>query len=150
MRLAVGKRIKTLVMGSIESIATGVAQDKVCDSHTWDEDVTVIGFDLAAIAEPLDADANADGLLHVYMELSRSGTRAQPGILGRVSIGTLWTAAITIGAEIERRNTVMFPVGYGMDFNESSVINVNALFSYIGGAGPIPMYAECIVYYVER
>lgn len=145
-----GKRIRSLVLGFIEQLATGVGVDAVMMSHVWQDDVRVIGFDLAAIAEPDDADSNADGYIHMYVELSRSGTRAQPGIIARVSITAVWNAAIVIGGPTDVRNTQFFPEGYGYDFNENDSINLNALLEYVGGATPLSTYGECIVYYVER
>jgi len=144
------KRIRSVLLGSIESVLTTVTQDKVADSHQWEDDVTVIGIQFDSEVEILDVAMNADGLFNYIQELSRGGTRAMPGSLGRDTLYGIWTAAISAHGPLRQTKTYFAPEGYGWDFDEGSVINLLAYLHYTGGVASVPMYTTCTVFYVER
>jgi len=149
-RLAEGKRIRTIQLGWIGAVATTVTLDAVMASHTFQDDVTLIGAQILGEWLVEDAEVNADGRVTSLLELSRQAQRAQPGVILMLAQQAVWTAAISVSGELRKHALVMFPEGYGIEIDEGEAVNFLAFMSYIGGAGPIDVYGNSILYYVER
>ncbi|MBA7711086.1 hypothetical protein ES703_120038 [subsurface metagenome] len=147
---AQGKRIKTIVMGADTTLATTVVSDIVAATHQWADDVRLIGFELGIEFNVQDVHVNADGKCNGYCELSRSAVRSQPGALGRQETLAAWSAAVVVPSEIRKNKTVIFPEGYGFDFDEGDYINLLQFLEWVGAGGDIHGFAEAILYYVER
>lgn len=152
----VAKRIKTLFLTSGGSIAAGVdLEPGIGDSHTWLEDVTVVGVHLRSTL--LDAGTGWDsGRFSCGCELSRTAVYSSPGVIAsfcnhlicrEATVGI--NANQTMVGKPEERETVMFPEGYGIDMNEDAVLYLletgkNEM------ANPHDYSISAIVYYVER
>lgn len=150
-RLPEKYRVRTVQLGfGAIQLATGVPSDTVAASYTFQDDVTLIGTQILAEVNPADAHVNADGDADVLMELSRQGQRAQPGIILFVALNTVWTAAIVVGGATRKAESVMFPVGYGVEIDEGEAVNFLAYGNWIGAGGTLAMYGNSILYYVER
>jgi len=148
-RLIESKRIRTIVMGGSVNVATTVSEDIVLASHVFQDDVTVIGYDLAVIPIITDTMSNADGQLHGRGELSRQGQRSQPGSLGMLQLHLVWNAAIVIGGKNPVQMTRMFPEGYGVEIDEGEGLNILTLVEWTGGA-TLAWWVDATIYYVER
>lgn len=150
-----GKRVRSLHLGSGGiSLATGVPQDIALASFTWTDDVRVIGAQLYCEFLVLDAHVNADGQINYYVELTRQSQRGLGGIVNTILMNCgekAWSAAIVTGGGDNRKGeSVMFPEGYGQDFDEGEVISVLGLLEWLGAGGTLNFYMDVLVYYVER
>lgn len=128
------------------SIAAG--QDAVIDSHTFQDDVRVIGCQVSAISIVTDAQLNADGRMHSYAELSKQGIQGRDGSILKVDSMAGWTGILSVG-EIAKREDIMFPEGYGIDFDDGETIYLHGYLENIGAVVGVAL-VEAIVYYVER
>lgn len=122
----------------------------VAFSHVWQDDVTVVGYEIVVRANAADAHLNADGDIYIQAQLSRQATPNQPGTIGRNHIKTVWTAAITVGQVLSKDEREFFPEGYGWEFDEGESINLLSLGQWIGAGGDMACVRSAIVYYVER
>lgn len=144
-----GRRVKSVVLGGLQDLATGIELDEVAMSYQFLDDVRIIGLEISCVAEPDDAASNSDGRLHLYAEVSRSSLRGRPGSLGIAYTFAVWNALIAMGSFTEHL-VAMFPEGYGIDIDEGEHVNLLAYAHYTGGAGPIKVYENAVLYYVER
>jgi hypothetical protein len=151
-RLPEGKRVRTIDMGYAAVLVTStVVLDGVGVSHVFQDDVTIIGYQLAHEWLVDDTDSNTDGSINSILELSRQGQRSQPGLMGRIHQHSVWNAAIVIGnGDLRKQQLYMFPEGYGIEVDEGEGINLLYFLEYIGGGGPVSTYGNAIIYYVER
>lgn len=152
----VSKRVKTIFMTYGAVAVEDTAFDLVAvDSHTWLEDVTVIGGLLRSTL--LDDLAGWDsGRFTCLSELSRVAVLQDPGtiiafcnhlICREATVGI--NATQTMVGKPEERQAIFFPEGYGIDMNEDATLYLNV--SYRNGmANPHRYSIGCIVYYVER
>jgi len=154
MRTPVSKRVKRRKVGtSTGAVATGVDYNQTVEGYVFQEDITLIGWSAHVEALVQDAHANADGQLNVNVDLSRSGTRGdREAMIAEINMEKCWTAAVVIGNSDNREDhpATFFPEGYGIDFNEGDVINVNGLVEWIGAGGAMYFWIYFILYYVER
>lgn len=151
-RLAESKRIRTAYFGfgKVE-VFHAEPHDIVGASYIFQDDVTVVGFELMNYPLPKDAQLNTDGIVHGRMELSRQGRRSQPGVLCINEITVGWTGTMVFGASLAKEIVVMYPDGMGVELDEGEGLNILALLEFTAGAGEhCDWFGECILYYVER
>lgn len=151
-RLVEKKRVRTIQLGWAQTLATSVGFDGTAAFHTFQDDVTLIGFEILGEFAPLDAHANADGAYNGWFELSRQAYRAMPGSIGILALHCVWTATIVIGGNGNRKELgpVFFPEGYGIEIDEGESVNFLAFLEYIGAGGDLNAYGNALLYYVER
>lgn len=150
-RLAEKNRVRSVVMGGTENVATGVDFSGVMTggSHVFQDDVTIIGAQVAGEFLILDASMNADGMFNGIFELSRQAVRSQPGSILWVVQHAVWTAAIHSGGETRKSKEIMFPLGQGIEIDEGESINLLAFLQWVG-TGTIATYGNAVVWYTER
>ncbi|MBA7555234.1 hypothetical protein ES705_47890 [subsurface metagenome] len=119
--------------------ATFIAQDKL----------RVIGFDMDIEARIDDGASNTDGFVEMISELSRSGQRSRDGSLGREELLVVWNGILSIGGELRKTKTVMFPDGCGYDMDEGEILNLLHYCVYTG-TDTVDFYQNCLIYWVER
>jgi len=144
-----GKRIRTAMGGGTAELVTAVAYDGVLGTETFEDDVRIIGYYLRNVAMITDAMTNTDTVIHAYIELSKSGSRADNGF-GRLPITYIWNGLFSIGGTYDAFATVMFPEGMGIDVNEGETINLLGFAEYVGAGGNLDLWGEYILFYVER
>lgn len=149
-----GRRVRSLHMGSTDLLATTVDVDKTLTSFVWTDDVRVIGAQLSIEFLIKDAHTNTDGQINAFVELTRQAVRGAAGVqnvLLHCHTEKAWNAGIVVGNGDNRKSeNVMFPAGYGMDFEEGDDINVNGFLEWLGGGGDVQFFSNTIVYFVER
>lgn len=152
----VARRVKTVFLTYGVVVVEDTSVDLVAaDTHTFLEDVTVIGALLRSTL--MDDLAGWDsGRFTVLSELSRVAVLQDPGtiiafcnhlICREATVGI--NATQTMVGTPEERQAIMFPAGYGIDMNEDSNLYLN-LSTRNGMANPHRISIGCIVYYVER
>ena len=146
MRTPDTRRVRSLTLSLTQEVTAGVIIGQV--SHTFQDDVRVIGVQMSAISIVTDAQLNADGRMHVKSEASKHGAFGQPGAILEAECFAGWTAAIAIG-ELDKREDNMFPEGYGMDFDDGEAIYLHGMLESIGASAGYSEH-QAIVYYVER
>lgn len=150
-RTPVGKRVRSIYLaGGAIGIIAGATEDKnAAGIHLWDEDVTVIGVAVTCEALITDAAMNADADLEHIAEVSRAADRGIAGGIAKVEARSGWTAAIVTGGEATKTIVVMFPAGYGVDFDDGESIYMN---HYVNNGSTVTLnfYENATVYYVER
>ncbi|MBA7711233.1 hypothetical protein ES703_120188 [subsurface metagenome] len=149
-RLPANKRLRSATLGANITLATTVDYDGVAMTHIFQDDVAVIALQIGIEFLIMDAHVNADGMVNGLVEVSRQGTRSQPGSLGRQETHAAWTATQMVGGETRKITYIPFPDGTGWEFDEGEGINLLALAQWIGAGGPMSFYPEAIIFYVER
>jgi len=130
-----------------QSVTAGSVSET--DIHTFQDDVRVIGCCLEVNAMVTDAMMNADGRVHAMTEISKAGAKASPGMMMRIGTMSGWTAAITLGGDLDKHQLLMFPEGMGMDFDDGETIN---MFSTLESVGAVEAHSlhNATIFYVER
>lgn len=147
MRTPDSRRVKTLwLQGTVPTVAAGV--ETVTTSHTFQDDVRVIGCHVEANSIVTDAQLNADGRMHTQGEVSKHGVQGHDGALLRAQVFAGWTAAIAIG-NLLASEQVVFPEGYGVDFDDGETIYLHGQLENIGAVTGVGLVVA-IIYYVER
>ena len=148
-RVPVAQRLRSMPVGGVVDVdESGSPYDVVLKSHIWQDDVKVVGFYIAAVALIKDTHINTDGMVHATTNLTRQSVRGVAGELGRLSIHSVWSAAIVVGGEIWKCRYLMFPHGYGWEFDEGEGINVLAWIETTCAVS-WKYFGESILYYVE-
>ncbi len=149
-RLPEKYRVRSLLITDYAAVATGVAS-VTSQSHVFQDDVTIIGVEINMEWLILDAMSNADGLYNGLAEVSRQGTRSQPGYLIGIETQKVWNAAIVIGSGDNRKTERMFyPAGYGVEIDEGESVTLMSFLECVTNAGPFSCYLKATIYYVER
>ena len=148
------KRVKTIYMYySQMTDAAGAVWHRAADQHVFQEDVRLIGFWLGAEAHT-ETGHWADGYVETICELSRVAIERSDGALA-----DLWalldSKSVALDTNIAGRPfvnaSVMFPEGYGVDFDDGEAIYLNCLTDCAGwGVGEGVHITEVILYVVER
>jgi len=140
------RRVRSITLTAWQAnIAAGT--ETAMATHTFQDDVRVIGAQVSAISTITDAQLNADGRVHTKSEVSKQGAMGMPGAILVAEAFAGWTAAILIG-EMTKRENIIFPEGYGLDFDDGETIYLHAFIEVVGVDGH--SVHEAIVYYVER
>lgn len=152
----VAKRIKTEFLTYGDTIpAAGDEDILAADSHTWLENVTVIGVLLRTTL--MDGAAGWDsGRFSILADVSRSGRVNQPGsivsfcnhLICREAVVGAGTTETMVGKP-EERQLVMFPEGYGIDMDEDSTIYLHS-FGHNDMANAHNISIGALIFYVER
>lgn len=151
------KKVKTLVLmgGVVHTVGAADELPSVWDSWTWQDDVLIVGATIAAHWTPSHPNATQAGHAESLCHLTRHSTRFSPGEILHVSAlarfldtGVLTYAMI---GDTTQRETVMFPEGYGMSFDEGDVVSLigngaDDMFS----AGTVAYSGWAIIYYIEK
>ena len=152
----VAKRIKTVFMSYGAAIAAASDVDlNAADTHTWQEDVTVIGVLLRTTL--LDDGTGWDsGRLTILAEISRVAKIQDPGtiiafcnhlICREATVGI--NATQTMVGKPEERQMLMFPEGYGIDMDQDSSLYINT--SQKNEMANVHRFSiGACIYYVER
>lgn len=150
-RLAEGRRVRSVHLGSNQILTTAVDYVGNMGAYVFQDDVTIIGCSLHAGFLVQDAHANADGLIHHYLSITRQAAHGLPGELLIQILHKVWTAAIVVGGMDNFMNSlVMYPGGYGVEVDEGEGINIQGQGEWVGGGGTIQWYTDGLIYYVER
>ncbi len=151
-RLPVGKRIKSVVMpDTLTDIVSTENQSLVVDSFVFDEDVTLVGAELALEALAIDAHYNADGMMNFVAYLTPQSNPNLVGRIMRVAIQMGWTAGIVVGGgNLREIDHLFYPTGFGVDYDKGEAINTYLTAQWIGAGGNLGVYIGATLYYVER
>lgn len=142
-----GKRVRRVFMSA--STPSGVVTNDDVVTHQWEDDVRVIGVSIIHEAYIVDANMNEDEQVQLITEVTASGQWAQPGCLFRAELQAIWTGVIHSGDATRRETHIMFPEGYGVDFDEHEFINMMYSFQKVCTVANYSFH-NAIVYYVER
>lgn len=142
------RRIRTLWLQATQNVLAADTFDNAGDSYTFQDDIRVIGCQVSAISIISDAQMNADGRTHVYTEVSKHGTQGQSGSILKTDCMGGWTGVFSIGDNC-KRESIMFPEGYGIDFDDGETIYMHGFLESIGAVDGSGL-CEAIIYYVER
>jgi len=140
------RRVRSLVLTVTQEVTTGVIIGQA--SHTFQDDVRVIGAQLSALSIITDAQLNADGRMHTKSEASKHGSFGQPGSMISAECFAGWTATIVVG-ESCMREAIMFPEAYGMDFDDGEAIYLHGMLESIGASAGYSEH-QAVIFYVER
>ena len=141
-------RVRSIRMPQ-RSLSVTTGSEVEVDIHTFQDDVRVIGCCLEVNAMVTDAMLNADGRVHAMTELSKAGAKASPGMIMRIGTMSGWTAAILAGGDLDKHQSLMFPEGMGMDFDDGETINMFSTLESIGAVEGHSLH-NATVFYVER
>lgn len=140
------RRVRSLVLSLTQEVTAGVII--ALSSYTFQDDVRVIGAQMSAIGIIVDAQLNADGRVHVKSEASKQGAFGMPGSILVAECFGGWTAAISLGDQCDRED-IIFPEGYGMDFDDGETVYLHGMLESIGASAGYSEH-QAIIYYVER
>ncbi len=153
----VAKRIKTIFLSGDGAIAANgeFNAENASLSWTWDEDVTLVGAELTNEISLAGISLVAPGAGWGLAQLSRSGVLNNPtGVLLQVNSKMYASVDATPDAYAfvlgDHAQILMFPEGYGMDFDEGTGIYVNTQTENNLIVGPMKTHLRLILYYVER
>ena len=145
-----GKRIKTLYISGAAVLAHGEVSDvNAAGSHTFQDDVRVIGAEVTAEALLTDVAINADGQFQHIATVSKHGDRANPGDMVAIENQGIWHGIFYAGTPTRRSIVVMFPEGYGVDYDDGETINLHH-YCVNETNTTVNFYENAIIYYVER
>ena len=136
--------VEALVIASSDNVWENSAFSRV-----WQDDIKVIGAQLMTEILVNDAASNTDGVAHCIAELSRNGKHGQDGVILLNGQFKVWNGLIAMGGDLRKLTDVMFPTDYGMDFDEGDSVHMH-IFMETTCTASITLYAEGIIYYVER
>lgn len=150
-----GKKVKTHFMSWSLTGTAGLADTlDGADEYIFQDDVRVIGCQVRAWNVPL-AELDS-GRIEAKAEVSRIGKWFSDGrILEAVSYqeGRSVTVAAgsteTLQGPYTEAKEIMFPEGYGIDFNEGDAIYLNAYW-FNSMANDHVFEAQATIYFVER
>lgn len=144
-----GRRVRSMTLSIASPSQAGGSDGYINQPFIVADDIRVIGAELIAEALISDAMTNADASLQVIAEMSRAPIASQPGSIIRVDVQTIWNGVICVASPTRAQEFVMFPEGYGMDFDEGEFINIGV--GYESNSGEVSRaFATGIIYYVER
>ncbi len=148
-----GKRIRRYIK-AFELLTTSVKQVETLAISMTDE-IRLIGFRLVLRISYPDAPAFQAGLVDAGAHLTVGGNTGTPQTIGNVSGRSHYIANATYSLMITDDaclvQDVMFPEGYGIDFDENDILNV-----HLSGrqtillTGTVMLNAQIILYMVER
>lgn len=146
------KRVRSVRLGFGHLVALGEAEDvNSIDTHTFQDDVRVIGVQVGAECLINDADlVGAAGDFQQIVELSKHGDRSQPGAILAVEIMGIFDAATYVGGPTRAQKEIVFAQdGQGIDFDDGETINLHT-YSVNEMVADTYFYGFAIVWYVER
>ena len=150
-RLAAGKRIRSIVMSGNEPVVGGgTVQFPILDTHTFQDDVTIIGVTLEFVMNVEDAHSNTDTQIDGYVELSRQAKTRSAGRIAVVGQHMIWNGLFSTGGEPNKVQTIMFPEDFGWEVDEGETVNLLGQFFHLGAGGDMNMRGDATVFYVER
>lgn len=150
-RLPARNRIRSVAFAETNVVATTVALTGVIASHVFQDDVTIVGAQLAVEWQLEDAHVNADGSILTRLELTRQAAAELPGGILLLKGGKVWSAAIVIGGDGNSHATgVMYADGNGVEVDEGESVNIVGTLSWVGAGGTVTTIVSGLVYYVER
>lgn len=153
-RTSAGKRVKSFFLSGYRDLTTGQSLGEVLDERLVQDDIRVIGVEL--VAESLPLTELDSGNISIDIDLSRSAGISRDSQIAYL-INVLHGRSVTVAAtftevavgEITKAIVVMFPEGYGVDFDDQETMYLN-VFCGNGMANTHRVFGSATVYYVER
>ena len=149
-------KVKTTLLShpSVLTLTGGVEQlYNSADVYAFQDNVTLIGVLLRVAAHPGDVADLDDGRVEAFAEVSRVGKKREDGaianVFSRLVVCDASGTVLELGQGGHQYITIMFPPGYGIDFDDGDTIYLNT--RYINSTGvDHKCDADCLLYFVER
>lgn len=161
MRTPSRKRVKTKVMTVRSESLQGAALPFLeTEAYQWQDDVTVIGVQLLANCDIDSGGEASEGDFQCFARVGRNGKFVGLNAMedGDIAIAYMkqhveaGVAEFSGGGNMVDIQTVMFPEGFGMDFDEGELIYIHCggFNRMVVGAADMSMRSNVIIYYVEQ
>lgn len=143
------KRVRSIRMGAQFATAAGIHGAEIGDSHVFQDDIRVIGAEVGAEINLQDAAINVDGRCEVGVQLNATGNLNNDTVILNTEIYALWQGIFFAGGDLRKQNILMYPEGYGWDFDTNQAIYLIMAHQNVT-AEDLSTFGWAVVYYVER
>jgi len=149
-----GKRIRhTYLFAEGTCPANDEVLDALIEAHTWQDDIRLVGWTISdEIILPANASMADKDRVRIAAFLSRGAGQdydARFDVIHCTQRTQIETGGMMTNERLADHDTVMFPEGYGIDFDTGEAIYLYETIRNDTGQ-IISTRPTCILYYVER